>query len=205
MNCPHSSASHMVVFSVCKDQRCAEVGMQIVVEILQCWGKGAIVNSSSQMQQFVCLFIIVVVQLLSRVWLLYDSTDCSLPGFSVHGISQARILEWVVISFSRESSRLRGRTHISCTGRRTLYHWATREGLGLLPHKQKEWVHGRSGSKRTTPVIQQMLAIWSLVPVSQSSHCPSNTPGYLAFMSHTSLPHPYLEKFSSTSSIHWNQ
>jgi len=30
--------------------------------------------------------------------------DCSLPGSSVHGILQARILEWVAISFSRESS-----------------------------------------------------------------------------------------------------
>ena len=54
--------------------------------------------------------------------------DCSLPGFSVHGISQARILEWVAISFSRGSSRPRGQTcvsGISCTG--ILYHWATRE------------------------------------------------------------------------------
>ena len=40
--------------------------------------------------------------------------DCRLPGSSVHGISQARILEWVAISFSRGSSRLRDRTHISC-------------------------------------------------------------------------------------------
>ena len=31
--------------------------------------------------------------------------DCNLPGFSVHGISQARILEWIAISFSRQSSR----------------------------------------------------------------------------------------------------
>ena len=31
---------------------------------------------------------------------LRDSMDCSLPGSSVHGISQARILEWVAISFS---------------------------------------------------------------------------------------------------------
>ena len=74
MNCPHSSASHMVVFSVCKDQRCAEVGMQIVVEILQCWGKGAIVNSSSQMQQFVCLFVYycccsVAKSCLTLIWL----------------------------------------------------------------------------------------------------------------------------------------
>ena len=35
---------------------------------------------------------------------LCDTMDCSLPGFSLHGISQARILEWVAISFSRESS-----------------------------------------------------------------------------------------------------
>ena len=38
---------------------------------------------------------------------LCDPTDCSLPGFSIHGIFQARILEWVAISFSRGSSRPR--------------------------------------------------------------------------------------------------
>jgi len=36
--------------------------------------------------------------------------DCSLPGSSIHGIFQARILEWVAISFSRESSRVRYQT-----------------------------------------------------------------------------------------------
>ena len=35
----------------------------------------------------------------------YDPVDCSLPGSSVHGIFQARILEWVAIPFSRVSSR----------------------------------------------------------------------------------------------------
>ena len=35
---------------------------------------------------------------------LSDPMDCSLPGFSIHGIFQARILEWVAISFSRGSS-----------------------------------------------------------------------------------------------------
>ena len=39
--------------------------------------------------------------------------DCSPPGSSVHGISQARILEWVAIAFSGESSCSRDRTHIS--------------------------------------------------------------------------------------------
>ena len=38
---------------------------------------------------------------------LWDPTDRSLPGSSVHGIFQARILEWVAISFSRRSSQPR--------------------------------------------------------------------------------------------------
>ena len=46
---------------------------------------------------------------------------------SVHRILQARILEWVAISFSRGSSRPRDRTCISCIGRQILYHWATWE------------------------------------------------------------------------------
>ena len=44
---------------------------------------------------------------------LRDRMDCSLPGFSVHGISQARILEWVAISFSRGYSRSRDPTLVS--------------------------------------------------------------------------------------------
>ena len=39
--------------------------------------------------------------------------DCSLPGFSIHGISQARVLEWVAISFSRGSSWPRDWTQVS--------------------------------------------------------------------------------------------
>ena len=38
---------------------------------------------------------------------LCDPMDCSLPGSSLHGILQARVLEWVAISFSRGSSQLR--------------------------------------------------------------------------------------------------
>ena len=44
---------------------------------------------------------------------LCDPTDCSPPGSSVHGILQARILEWVAISFSRGSSRPRDQTQVS--------------------------------------------------------------------------------------------
>ena len=44
---------------------------------------------------------------------LCDPTDFSLPGFSVHGIFQTRVLEWVAISFSRGSSRPRDGTWVS--------------------------------------------------------------------------------------------
>ena len=58
------------------------------------------------------------VKLLSRVRLC-DHMDCSLPGSSVHGIFQPRVLEWVAISFSRGSSRTRDRTQVSrIAGRR---------------------------------------------------------------------------------------
>ena len=63
---------------------------------------------------------------------LCNPMDYSPSDSSVHGISQARILEWLTISFSRGSSWLRDWTCtscISCIGRRILYHWATREAL----------------------------------------------------------------------------
>ena len=51
---------------------------------------------------------------------LYDPMECSPPGSSVHDIFQARILEWVIISFSRGSSQLRDQTQVSCTAGRLL-------------------------------------------------------------------------------------
>ena len=56
---------------------------------------------------------------------LCDPMDCSLPGFSIHGIFQARILEWVAISFSRGSSQPRDRILVSCIAGRVLTLWAT--------------------------------------------------------------------------------
>ena len=46
--------------------------------------------------------------------ILFDPQDCSLWDFSVRGIFQVRILEWVSISSSRESSQPRDQTHVSC-------------------------------------------------------------------------------------------
>ena len=45
---------------------------------------------------------------------LCNPMDCGLPGSSVHRIFQARILEWIATSFSRESSQPRDQTRVSC-------------------------------------------------------------------------------------------
>ena len=75
----------------------------------------------------------VKVKSLSRVQ--FFVTLCSLPGSSLHGIFQARILEWVAISFSRGSSQLRDKTQVSCTAGRCFTLWATREVLRKKKYK----------------------------------------------------------------------
>jgi len=62
---------------------------------------------------------------------LCDPLDCSPPGFSVHGILQARILEWVTIPFARGSSQPRDWTWVSYIVRGFFTIWAIREA-GLL-------------------------------------------------------------------------
>ena len=69
--------------------------------------------------------------------------DCSLSDSSVHGILQARILEWVAISFSRGSSWPRDWTWVSCIAHRFFTIWATRE----TPPGSS--VHGDSPGKNT--------------------------------------------------------
>ena len=56
---------------------------------------------------------------------LFDPINCILPGSSVHGILQVRILEWVAVPFSRGSPQPRDRTcvsRVSCIGRQVLYY-----------------------------------------------------------------------------------
>ena len=60
---------------------------------------------------------------------LCDTKDGSLPGSSIHGIFQARVLEWVATSFSRGSSQPRDRTWVSRIVGRYFTIWATREVL----------------------------------------------------------------------------
>ena len=83
-------------------------------------------------------------KLLHLCLTLCDHVGCRQPGSSVHGILQARVLEWVAISFSRGSSWPRDQAHISFIAGG----FFTAEPLGKLLHlstlHQKPWVMGLS-------------------------------------------------------------
>ena len=64
---------------------------------------------------FAYFVVVLFTKLCPTLW---DPTDCSPPGSSVHRIFQARRLKWVAISFSRGSFQTRDRTYVSCIGRR---------------------------------------------------------------------------------------
>ena len=80
-----------------------------------------------------------------------DPRNCSLPGSSVYEISQARILEWVAISFSKGSFRLRDWTYVSCTSGR----FFTAESLGKPELLQ--------GKLNVSQLLWITLASWPLL------------------------------------------
>ena len=75
-----------------------------------------------EIPKYVCVYVCSVAQ--SRPT-LYNPMVCSPPGTSVHGILQARILEWIAKPSSRGSSQHRDQaciSYVSCSGRQILYH-----------------------------------------------------------------------------------
>ena len=90
---------------------------------------------------------VLVAQSLPTLW---DLMDCSPSGSSAHGILQARILEWIAISFSRGSSPLRDQTLFFCISGRFFTVWATREALEVItlkmePEREGEPYHLHGG------------------------------------------------------------
>ena len=126
---------------------------------------------------------------------LYDPMDCSLPGFSVHGIFQARKLEWVAISFSRESSwrfNLQALNLVSCIADRFLTIWATR-GVPFIcyPFTVEDlfwWVPGSMLKQRPG------MELYSLHARDQvkSSVCIIST--YLISIAHLWISAPFLRE-----------
>ena len=76
---------------------------------------------------------------------LWDPMDCSPPGSPIHGIFQARILEWVVISFSRRSFQPRDWAWVSRIVGRCFTIWATRE---VLKKRLKDFSEGKTEGRR---------------------------------------------------------
>ena len=112
--------------------------------------------------------------------------SCNPPDTSMHGIIQARILEWVAISSSRGSSRLRDQTWascVSCVGRWILYHWAT---WGA----QKQGESARNVLLFATPSSAACQA--PLVRGCSRQECCSDLP----FLSPGGLPNPETEPIS---------
>ena len=73
--------------------------------------------------------------MLSHAWLFCKPMDCSLPGSSVHGVSQARVLEQVAIFFSKGSSLTRDQTRATGSGSMDLNldHQGSPESISLVP------------------------------------------------------------------------
>ena len=111
-------------------------------------------------------------QSLGRVRLC-SPLGCSLPGSCVHGIFQARLLEWVAISYSRGSARPRDRTRVSrfsWIAGRFFTHWADREAFtvnaklcwydvvtGTVPRTD---IHHGIGKSNTQKKMQNMVLDW---------------------------------------------
>ena len=77
---------------------------------------------------YLCVFVCVCL-VTKPCLILCDPMDCSPPGSSVHGILQARILDWIAMPFSRGSAWTQGSNPSLLHCRWILYHRATRESL----------------------------------------------------------------------------
>ena len=114
---------------------------------------------------------------------LCNPTDYSPPGSSVHGILQARILDWVAISFSRGSSLPRDQTWVSCIASGFFTNQATRESLFITDFP---------GGTSKEPTCQCRRCWLLSIPYQR---------GYLSWTKLTpSIPHPFLPWVNVTRS-----
>ena len=82
----------------------------------------------------VCVCVCVCVLVAQLCLTLCNPTDYSPPGFSVHGILQARILEWIAIPFSKRTSHLRDQTLVSLITGRFFTVWATGKSVSITDY-----------------------------------------------------------------------
>ena len=90
-------------------------------------------------------------------------------------MSEARILEWVAISFFRGSSQSRDRTSVSCTGRQVLYCWATKKAITIYSVSSVQFSHSvLSDSLRPHELQHARPPCPSPTPGVDSNSCPSS-------------------------------
>ena len=89
-------------------------------------------------------------------------TLCDPMDYTVHGILQARILEWVAFLFSRGSSQPRDRTQVSHTAGGFFTSWATREALGRIKrlwNRKKQLLGVQSAAATAAKLLQSCLTL----------------------------------------------
>ena len=94
---------------------------------------------------------------LSCVLFFCDPMTSSPPGSSLHGTSQARILEWVPMSSSRGSSQPRDRTHVSCIGKWVLLSLSHRESPSVDNRYYLILLYFTPDTKNISPALQNFL------------------------------------------------
>ena len=104
---------------------------------------------------------VLVVQLCPTLW---DPMDCSPPGSCVHGILQARIPEWVAISFSRGSSWPRDRTRVACLPGRFFTIWAPGKPFRNKGHSKPKALESSWNHPPGSPGENCLPWNWFLVP-----------------------------------------
>ena len=122
------------------------------------------------------------VKSLSRVRLFATLWYCSPPGSSVHGIFQARVLEWVAVSFSSGSSQPMNRTQVSRIVSRCFYHLSHQGSLLLYSLKWSEVKWSRSvvsdslqpHGRTVHGIFQARVLEWIAISFSRGSSWPRN-------------------------------
>ena len=122
--------------------------------------------------------IIFLVELLHHVQLFCDSLDCSLPGSSIHGTFQERILEWDAISYSRGSSWAWDWTCISCFAGRFFTSELPRNPVEKRVGKEEGRTGNRRDHQKTDTSLPQGLADALLpspkIPLGRNGRTPND-------------------------------
>ena len=165
---------------------------------------------------FIPMFYLIVYVLVAQSCLtLCDLMGCSPPGSSVHGILQARILEWVATLFSRESSWPRNWAWVSCIADRFFTIWARSvlfssvQSLSCIRLFATPWIEARQASLSITNSwsLPKLMSIESVMPSSHLILCrpllplPPIPPSIRDFSNESTLSMRWPEYWSFSFSI----